>query len=88
MSKTYSKTRILVECALMIAIGTVLSNIKIFTMPNGGICVGRWQYWRSPMRPITHGKRDILPFKSQLSHSLFRYFASSTASTCHENRSI
>ena len=36
MSKTYSKTRILVECALMIAIGTVLSNIKIFTMPNGG----------------------------------------------------
>ena len=25
MSKTYSKTRILVECALMIAIGTVLS---------------------------------------------------------------
>ena len=23
-------------CALMIAIGTVLSNIKIFTMPNGG----------------------------------------------------
>ena len=36
MSKTYSKTRILVECALMIAIGTVLSNIKFFTMPNGG----------------------------------------------------
>ena len=31
MSKTYSKTRILVECALMIAIGTVLSNIKFFT---------------------------------------------------------
>ena len=41
MSKTYSKTRILVECALMIAIGTVLSNIKIFTMPNGGIRIGR-----------------------------------------------
>ena len=36
MSKTYSKTHILVECALMIAVGTVLSNIKIFTMPNGG----------------------------------------------------
>ncbi len=36
MSKTYSKTRILVECALMIAIGTVLSNIKFFTLPNGG----------------------------------------------------
>ena len=33
MSKTYSKTRILVECALMIAIGTVLSNIKFFTLP-------------------------------------------------------
>ena len=36
MSKTYSKTRILVECALMIALGTVLANIKIFEMPNGG----------------------------------------------------
>lgn len=36
MSKSYSKTRILVECALMIAVGTVLANIKIFTMPNGG----------------------------------------------------
>ena len=30
------KTRVLVECALMVAIGTVLANIKIFTMPNGG----------------------------------------------------
>lgn len=36
MSKTYSKTRTLVECALMIAVGTVLANIKIFEMPNGG----------------------------------------------------
>ena len=36
MSKTYSKTRVLVECALMIAVGTVLSNIKFFTLPNGG----------------------------------------------------
>ena len=36
MSKTYSKTRILVECALMIALGTVLANIKIFELPNGG----------------------------------------------------
>lgn len=36
MSKTYSKTRVLVECALMIAIGTVLANIKIYTLPNGG----------------------------------------------------
>ena len=33
MSKSYSKTRVLVECALMVAIGTVLANIKIFTMP-------------------------------------------------------
>ena len=36
MSKTYSKTRILVECALMIALGTVLANIKIFELRNGG----------------------------------------------------
>ena len=36
MSKTYSKTRTLVECALMIAIGTVLANIKIYELPNGG----------------------------------------------------
>ena len=36
MTKTYSKTRVLVECALMIAIGTVLANIKIYTLPNGG----------------------------------------------------
>ena len=36
MSKTYSKTRILVECALMIALGTVLANIKIFELPDGG----------------------------------------------------
>ena len=36
MSKTYSKTRTLVECALMIAVGTVLAQIKLFTMPQGG----------------------------------------------------
>ena len=36
MSKTYSKTRILVECALMMAIGTILANFKLLTMPNGG----------------------------------------------------
>lgn len=36
MSKTTSKTRILVECALMIALGTVLANIKIFELANGG----------------------------------------------------
>lgn len=33
MSKTYSKTRTLVECALMIALGTVLANIKILRCP-------------------------------------------------------
>lgn len=31
-----TKTRTLVECALMIAVGTVLANIKIFEMPFGG----------------------------------------------------
>ena len=36
MTKSVSKTRTLVECALMIAVGTVLSNIKIFEMPYGG----------------------------------------------------
>ena len=36
MSKAYSKTRTLVECALMIALGTVLANIKIYSLPNGG----------------------------------------------------
>ncbi len=36
MSKTYSKTRTLVECALMVAIGTVLAQIKILDMPMGG----------------------------------------------------
>ena len=36
MAKTYSKTRILVECALMIALGTVLANIKIYELANGG----------------------------------------------------
>lgn len=34
--KPYSKTRVLVECALMVALGTVLSNVKLFSMPNGG----------------------------------------------------
>ena len=36
MSQTYSKTRTLVECALMIALGTVLANIKIYSLTNGG----------------------------------------------------
>ncbi len=36
MSKSVTKTRTLVECALMIAVGTVLANIKIFEMPFGG----------------------------------------------------
>lgn len=35
-TKPYSRTRTLVECALMIAVGTVLAQIKIFEMPNGG----------------------------------------------------
>ncbi len=36
MAKTYSRTRTLVECALMVAIGTVLAQIKILDMPMGG----------------------------------------------------
>ncbi|MBP1551243.1 MAG: energy-coupled thiamine transporter ThiT [Oscillospiraceae bacterium] len=35
MSKR-TNTRAMVECALMIAVGTVLAQIKIFTMPYGG----------------------------------------------------
>ena len=34
--KTYSNTRIMVEGAMMIALATVLSMIKIFEMPYGG----------------------------------------------------
>ena len=36
MDTEYSKVRVLVECAILIAIGTVLAQIKIFRMPNGG----------------------------------------------------
>ncbi|MBQ7816322.1 MAG: energy-coupled thiamine transporter ThiT [Oscillospiraceae bacterium] len=36
MSNKRTNTRALVECALMIAAGTVLAQIKIFTMPYGG----------------------------------------------------
>lgn len=36
MSKTYSKTRVLVECALMVALSTVLSMIEIPLMAHGG----------------------------------------------------
>ena len=36
MSSAYTKTRIMVECALMIALGTILANIKIYELPNGG----------------------------------------------------
>jgi len=36
MAKTYSNTRILVEGALMIALATILSMIKILEMPFGG----------------------------------------------------
>lgn len=35
-TKPISRTRALVECALMIAVGTVLAQIKIFEMPYGG----------------------------------------------------
>ena len=43
MSKSYSKTRVLVECALMVAIGTVLANIKIFTATaSSGACSPVW----------------------------------------------
>ena len=35
-TKPISRTRILVECGLMIAVGTVLAQIKIFEMPFGG----------------------------------------------------
>ena len=34
--QTYKKTRILVECAVMIAVATVLSMITLFQMPQGG----------------------------------------------------
>lgn len=36
MSTSDSKVRILAECAILIAIGTVLAQIQIFRMPNGG----------------------------------------------------
>ncbi len=36
MHKSYSKTRILVEGALMVALATILSMIKVFEMPFGG----------------------------------------------------
>ena len=35
-TKNYSKTQILVECALLIALGTVLAQLKLFELPNGG----------------------------------------------------
>lgn len=35
-TKNMSRIHILVECALMIAIGTVLMMIKIYELPNGG----------------------------------------------------
>ena len=47
MTKTYSKTRILVEGALMIALSTVLSMIQIPLMPHGGsITCSAWcPFW-------------------------------------------
>lgn len=36
MEKAYSKTRIMVECAIMIAVATVLSLLKVYEAPLGG----------------------------------------------------
>lgn len=36
MEQRYTKTRILLECAIMIALGTILAQIKILDMPQGG----------------------------------------------------
>ena len=36
VKNSYSTTRVLVECAILIAIGTVLSKITLYTMPMGG----------------------------------------------------
>ncbi|MBR5756390.1 MAG: energy-coupled thiamine transporter ThiT [Firmicutes bacterium] len=36
VKNSYSTTRVLVECALLIAIGTVLSKITLYSMPMGG----------------------------------------------------
>jgi len=36
MNKTTLKTRILVECAILIAMGTILAQIKLFRLPAGG----------------------------------------------------
>lgn len=36
MKTRYSKTRVLVEGALMIALSTILSNISLFNLPHGG----------------------------------------------------
>ena len=36
MQNNVSKTRIIVECALLIAMGTILAQVKIFRMPSGG----------------------------------------------------
>ncbi len=35
-TKAMSNVRIMVECALMIAIGTILAQVKLFTLPNEG----------------------------------------------------
>ncbi len=36
MTKNLSKTRAMIECALLVAIGTILAQIKIIDMPYGG----------------------------------------------------
>lgn len=70
MTKSFSKTRILVECALMIALGTVLANIKIFELPNGGsITLGmlpiflfcaRWGFGPGLLASITYSLLQLL----------------------------
>jgi len=36
MNRLRNKTKTLVECALLLAIGTILARIKIYELPNGG----------------------------------------------------
>ena len=36
MSRSVTKTRVMVECALMIALATILGYIPLFELPQGG----------------------------------------------------
>ena len=60
MSNSYSKTRILVECALMIAIGTVLSNIKIFTGLVNGCLQMLLGFWAPPTPTFLYFLGEVL----------------------------